>query len=622
MEYVKVFFPQYKVEISIDKGTKILEAIHKANIGIRSICGGKGLCGKCKVIISRGRVKHEVKDKELISSEDISKGYVLACLAKIVEDIEVLIPPESIIGKAKLLIDVNLPKFSIEPYIHKIQIKMKKIEDLNQLFRRYLMDNELQKKIIDEIEIGKEITLIVDSYTSRVLDYSFRDFKHEIYGLAIDIGTTKIVASLINTFTSEILVTESKFNKQLIYGEDLISRISYALEKENGLRELQHAIIQTINEIIDDICKKLGINHNNIYIVSTAGNTVMTYTFIGLDPSPLIKSFKERVNVSRKPYIINSKDLGLKVNDNAIVYVLPCVGRFLGGDVIGDIITSEMNFSSKPTLLIDIGTNTEVVIGCKDWMLGTTAPAGPAFEGWGLKCGVRAIEGAIESMDIEPETLEPQYKVIGDSKPIGICGSGYIDLLAELFKHGIIDPMGKFKSNLKSSRIKMGYDGYEYIVAFQNETATNREIVITEKDIYNLIDAKSSVCAAISILLKKMMLNVYDIDKVYICGAFGKYLNINNAIVIGMIPEFVKAEIIFIGNGSLGGAYLSIASKKHREEAERIAKITASIELMLDPDFMEEYQAGFILPGRKDLFPTWWEISRKIIKNKFLNPEM
>ncbi|MEM0084493.1 MAG: ASKHA domain-containing protein [Candidatus Methanomethylicia archaeon] len=611
MENVEVSFPQYKLKTTIHKNSTILEALRKVGIGIRSICGGKGLCGKCKVRVIKGKVKHEVKDKELISPKEVSEGYVLACLAKVLEDVEVLIPPESVIGKAKLLTDVNLPKTAINPYVNRICIKVRDIRKLQEEFKKYSMSDEIRRRIY-ELEPGEELSIIVDFYNSKILDLSLKELNGGIYGLAVDIGTTKIVASLIEISTGKILATESKFNRQLIYGEDLISRISYTIERSGGLKELQQAIVQTINELINNLCSETRIDPKNIYELTAAGNTVMTYTFIGLDPTPLIRSFKEHVNVERKPYILNPKDLGLNLRENATIYVLPCMGRFLGGDVVGDIITSELSFSEKPTLLIDIGTNTEVVIGCKDWILGTTAPAGPAFEGWGLKCGVRAIEGAIESVEIDPQTLNSKYTVIGNVKPIGICGSGYIDVVAELFRHNIIDPIGKFRRDIKSPNIRSGLDGYEYVIAPSNETLTGRDIVITEKDIYNLIDAKSSVCAAISILLKKMMLKVYDVDKVYICGAFGRYLDINNAMAIGMIPEFTKAEVIFIGNGSLGGAYLSMISKKHRDEAERIAKITASIELMLDPDFMDEYQAGFILPGKRELFPTWWEMSRKI----------
>jgi len=612
--YARISIPQYNIEFHVKKGSTILEALRDKGVGIRSVCGGKGFCGKCKVIVTKGRVEHRIRDKEVISVEELSKGYVLACQAKIIEDIEIIIPQESVMGKAKLLSDFISESVEVKPYTQKIIISKGEIHELKNILSEYKAtwkDEYNYEELIDRV-LEDNITLIVNSYLKEIVKIDITRRIEKFYGLAVDVGTTKIVASIIDMINGSILATESEFNKQLIYGEDLMSRISYAMEIKNGLKELQIAVVDTINELLKRLCGKLGIDASEICEVVIAGNTVMTYTAIGLDPSPLVKSFKERVNIPRNPYTLHAKNLGLKLNDNTPIYVLPCAGRFFGGDVIGDIITSKLSFQEQPSLLIDIGTNTEVVIGCRDWILGTTAPAGPAFEGWGLKCGVRAIEGAIESVKIDPETLKAHYNTIGRAKPIGICGSGYIDLLAELFINGIIDTLGKFRRDLNSQYIRLGADGYEYVIASKDETSTGRDIVITEKDIYNLIDAKSSVCAAISILLKKMIMNVNDIRKVYVCGAFGKYLNVNNAIAIGMIPEFTNAEVIYIGNGSLGGAYLSLISRDYREEAERVAKIVAIIELLLDPDFMDEYQAGFVLPGKRELFPTWWEASRKI----------
>ena len=612
--YARISIPQYNIEFNAKKGSTILEALRNEGIGIRSVCGGKGFCGKCKVIVTKGRVEHRVRDKEAISVEELSKGYILACQAKIIEDIEIIIPPESIMGKAKLLSDFISGSVEVKPYTQRIIIDKGKIHELKSILSEYKATwsegwnyEELMDKALED-----GITLIVNSYLKEIIKIDVKREIEKFYGLAVDVGTTKVVASIIDMVNGSILATESEFNKQLVYGEDLMSRISYAMEMKDGLKELQRAVVDTINELIKRLCGKLGINASEICEVAIAGNTVMTYTTIGLDPSPLVKSFKERVNIPRNPYTLHAKNLGLELDDNTPIYVLPCAGRFFGGDVIGDIITSRLSFQEQPSILIDVGTNTEVVIGCRDWILGTTAPAGPAFEGWGLKCGVRAIEGAIESVKIDPETLKAHYNTIGGAKPIGICGSGYIDLLAELFINGIIDTLGKFRRDIDSQYIRLGTDGYEYVVASKSETSTRRDIIITEKDIYNLIDAKSSVCAAISILLKKMLMNVNDVRRVYICGAFGKYLNVNNAIAIGMIPEFTNAEIIYIGNGSLGGSYLSLISKDYRGEAERISKIAAIIELLLDPDFMDEYQAGFVLPGKRELFPTWWEASRKI----------
>lgn len=599
-----VVFPQYNTNVKVSKGTTILEAAQKIGIEIRSVCGGRGFCGKCKVIV-KGEVEHRIVDKSLISDEELSKGYVLACLAKVVNNVEVFVPLETQFRKAKFLTQVLLPSFSLQPML--LIATISDYMDFVKFTTFYKFSEELQKKIETLLDLQKKVKVIVNPIHREIVDVKTIDSFH---GIAVDIGTTKIVVALIDIMHGKIIDVLSELNKQIMYGEDLVSRISYAIDK-NGLKELQKSVIDTVNSLIHELCKKHGINNDELYQVSVAGNTVMTYLFIGLNPYPLIRSFKIPVKVDPKPYILKASELNLNVNKNAIVYVLPCAGRFLGGDVIGDIITAGIHLNDEPSLLIDIGTNTEVVIGCRHWLISTTAPAGPAFEGWGLKCGVRAVEGAIESVKIDPYTLKADYKVIGSTKPIGICGSGYIDLVAQLFINGVIDRQGKFYK-IDSPYIRKGDEGYEYIVVFSDETATRRDIVVTEKDIYNIIDAKSSVCAAVSILLKRMYLDIHKITRVYICGGFGRHINIDSAIAIGMIPEFPKAEIMYIGNGSLGGAILTILSKNYMEYAEKIAKNTAVLELMLDPSFMEEYEAGFILPGKQELFPTWWRKSLDI----------
>ncbi|MEM2200675.1 MAG: ASKHA domain-containing protein [Ignisphaera sp.] len=602
---VRVSFPQFNAVVEVDKGSTVLEVAQRVGIGIRSVCGGKGFCGKCKVLV-KGGIEHKLIDKTLIPEDELSKGYVLACLAKVVNDAEVFIPPESQFKKAKLLSQVNLPKITSEPILTKVEVS--DYIDLVKLSLFYKVSEYITEKAEENLNKFGKTYIVVNQLSNNVIDVSENGV---LYGVAVDIGTTKIVAALVNISSGDILAIESEFNKQMMYGEDIVSRISHALDR-NGLKELQRSVVETVNILIDRLCKKIGINSSNVYQISVAGNTAMTYLFVALDPYPLIRTFREPVKIDPKPLMLRASDLSLNANKNAIVYVLPCSGRFLGGDVVGDIITAELHTQSEPALLIDIGTNTEVVIGCKNWFIGTTAPAGPAFEGWGLKCGVRAIEGAIESIEIDPKTLRARYKVIGDVKPIGICGSGYIDAVSQLFINGVIDSRGKFYRDIESPHVRKGAEGYEYVVAYAEETATGRDIVVTEKDVYNIVDSKSSVCAAISILMKKMMIDVNKVKRVYICGAFGRYLNIDSAVAIGMIPEFKNAEIIYLGNGSLGGAILTLLSRTCMRNAENVARNIATIELMADPNFMEEYEVGFILPGKPELFPTWWRKSKEI----------
>ena len=615
VEKITITFQPYGRRITVPVGTTILDAAIKAGIEIRSVCGGKGACGKCKVIVRKGEVEFNYDPKEgLLTPEELSTGCMLACLTRCLTDCEVYVPPESRLEGQKIQVEALIPEVVPKPIIRKVYLSI--VPDVKKLPEaigdgEVIISNTVGLKLKTNMEIyDKGGTFILWKYGGKteVLDVEEGDTRDRAYGLAIDIGTTKIVTYLVDLNTGEILGLESDYNAQLIYGEDVISRVSYALERTDGLNIVRKAAVDTINNLINRLTERFKVKPEEIYDVCAAGNTVMTYLFVGKDPTPLLKT---GIEVPRESYLLNAYEIGMNVNKQAKVYCLPCAGRFLGGDVIADVLASGIYRSPEAALLIDIGTNAEVILGGEGWLLATTGPAGPAFEGWGIRYGMRAVEGAIERVKIDPKTLRAKYSVIGGGKPRGICGSGLIDLIAEMFRLKIIDTLGKINKSLNSPLIREGPDGYEYIVVPKDETAIGRDIVITEKDIANLIDSKSSVCAAISVLLKKMRFSVYDITRVYICGAFGRYLDINSAMAIGLIPEFPNAKIKYIGNGSIAGAYLTLISDKCREKAEFIAKFIAYYDLMKDADFMDEYLAGFVLPGKKELFPTWWEASRR-----------
>lgn len=599
---INIIFQPYGRKISVEKNINLLEIARLAGIGIRSVCGGKGICGKCKIVIKKGNVDFKYGGEEIFLTEDeILKGYVLACLSYPLEDCEIFIPLESRIEGQKLQIETKIPTI-----IPNISIKKK-------YFPPERMDYALRLANLSNIpnQYPYGITLITRDYgiEKGVINIENGDTSNRFLGLAIDIGTTKVVAYLVDMKTGNIIGKASDFNKQLIYGEDVISRIGYTLKGVDKKYEIQKAIVETINDLIIKLLKNTNFSINDIYDVCIAGNTVMTYLFAGIDAYPLLEPGSK---IIKEPIILESPSIGLKVNSISEIYCLPCSSRFLGGDVIGDILTSGMFKFEEPAILIDIGTNVEVVLGCKDWFISTTAAAGPAFEGWGVSFGVRAIEGAIDSVKINPENFKANYTTIGNTKPKGICGSGFIDLLAEMFRNGIMDSGGKINYSIKTPYIRYGERGYEYIVVPSEETAIGKDIVISEKDIANLLDGKAAACASMSIILKKMRLTVNDINKVYVCGAFGNYIDLNNAMAIGLIPEFPNAQIEYLGNGSIGGAYLTLMSIDYRKEAERVSKLLSYIDLMKDIDFIEEYTAAFCFPGKEDLFPSkWWKKQRK-----------
>jgi uncharacterized 2Fe-2S/4Fe-4S cluster protein (DUF4445 family) len=595
---IEIVFQPYGKRISIEKNINLLEAARIAGIGIRSVCGGRGTCGKCKVIVKKGNVDFKSIGEEFLTEDEALKGYVLACLSYPLEDCEIFVPVESRIEGQKLQFEAKIPKITPITSIKKEYFPLEKIDYALKLAN-------LNKEKASLYSNG--ITLTIRDYGKKkgVINIENGDTSNKFLGLAIDIGTTKVVAYLVDMKTGNIINRASDFNKQLVYGEDVVSRIGYTYKKAEKKYEMQKAVIDTINDLIFKLLKNTNFSINDIYDVCVAGNTVMTYLFAGIDAFPLLEPGSK---ISKEPIILDSSFIGLKVNSLSEVYCLPCSSRLLGGDVIGDILTSGMFKFDEPALLIDIGTNVEVVLGCKDWFISTTAAAGPAFEGWGVSFGIRAIEGAIDSIKINPKNFKAEYTTIGNTKPKGICGSGFIDLLAEMFRNGIMDSGGKINYSIETPYIKYGERGYEYIVVPSEETAIGKDIVISEKDIANLLDGKAAACAAISIILKKMRLTVNDISRIYVCGAFGNYINLNNAMAIGLIPEFPNAKIEYLGNGSIGGAYLALMSIEYRKEAERIAKLLSYIDLMKDIDFIEEYTAAFSFPGKESLFPSkWWK---------------
>ncbi|MCX8191324.1 MAG: ASKHA domain-containing protein, partial [Nitrososphaerales archaeon] len=477
---ITITFQPFGRRFTAKKGDNLIEIAQRAGINIRNVCGGKGLCGKCKVIIKKGEIESRIsKEEKLLSDMEISQGYVLACQTRCLSDCEVLIPAESRVEGQKILSKAEIFKIEPKPFVFKEYLNpqslqhVKKVEDV--LHFKYpkgldISTDALQRLKEASVEWDKGLTLTIrraaDRYT--VVDVEIGDRSKKCYGVAIDIGTTKIVIYLVNLSTGDIVDVASDYNKQLMYGEDLVSRIGFTIDKEDGLINMQRAVIDTINELISRLVNKNQIEPHDIIDVCAAGNTIMTYLFAGMDARHLLSV---DAVVEKHPIKMSAEMLGMNVNPKALVYCLPCVSRFIGGDAVGDIIVSNVHESQETSLLIDIGTNVEVILGSQGWLLSTTAAAGPAFEGWGIKFGTRSIEGAIDHVKIDPKTLKASYTVIGSIKPKGICGSGLIDAMAEMFRAGILDVFGKIDSSVSSEYVRVGADGLEYIIAPSNETS-------------------------------------------------------------------------------------------------------------------------------------------------------
>jgi uncharacterized 2Fe-2S/4Fe-4S cluster protein (DUF4445 family) len=379
-------------------------------------------------------------------------------------------------------------------------------------------------------------------------------------------------------------------------------------QKEGGLDRLREVICSTINGIIRELLRTGGIEAEFVSHVVLAGNTTMTHLICGVDPkylmlSPYVPAFNAIPPVS-------ARDLGLEVGDHVLAYVAPCVASYVGGDVVAGVLASGIFQRDEIALFMDIGTNGEIVIGNKDWLTCTSCSAGPAFEGGGIRFGMRAGAGAIEQVSIDPSTYKPMILTIGRTKPAGICGSGLIDAAAEFFETGIIDRNGRIRRDLATNRVREGEVGWEYVLAWAEETQIGRDIALTEADLDNLIRAKAAVYAGCRTLLGSVGLTFGDVDKVIIAGGFGRYLNVERAQTIGLLPDVPPEKFVFIGNGSLLGARLMTFSRELLKEAGQIARSMTNIELSSNPAFMDEFMAALFIPHTDDRqFPRVMELA-------------
>lgn len=573
------FLPSGK-RVEVEKGKTILSAAQEVGEGIRSLCGGKGSCGKCLIVVRKGKV--EVLSEEAHEKFVKEEGYYLACQTAVVDDVEVFIPPESRLEKQQILSEFFISESGFNPLV--------RVEFCENAFLPEIISKRNYKLACD-VE-GEEGNLTLVLRDNEVIDVI--EGESDAYGLAVDVGTTTLVAALVSLKDGRVVNIASDYNGQIIYGEEVLSRVEYTRSRRDGIKVLQKAVVESINRLIEKLLEGYT-SSNRIYDVVAAGNTLMTHFLLGKDVEYLFSS--PDVKVDRRGYSVKAVEIGLKVNKNAELYCLPPVGRFVGGDIVGDIIASKIVDSATISLMVDLGTNGEIVIGSEGWAMATSVASGPAFEGYEIKHGSRAVEGAIDHVKIEGGRVT--YSVIGNVKPRSICGSGLIDLLAELFKNGIVDAQGTLRDH---PRVTETEDGREFIIADSSESATEKPITITEKDIETLIKSKAAVCAGIAVLTRKAGLKVEEIDDFYIAGAFGYYINFKNAVTIGLFPE-MKARVHQIGNGSLAGAYLVLTSMRKRMLADTIASIFAYFDLSTDADFIDEYRAALMLPGKPELFP-------------------
>lgn len=615
MKKFDIDFLPYNIKVKVNKGETVLDAARRANIPIESICGGKGTCGKCKIKILTKRGFSEIteKENELLLEDELADGVRLACLTKVYGNVKLEVNKESIIekfvkDKAKTkkqievlpivsfyMLDVPPPSLSDtmsdferikEALEKKFNISVKKIDPLCFKYSPLVLRKENWK-----------VNVVVWNDTE-ILDIRPKD-KKEIYGVAIDIGTTTIGAYILSLKDGHCVSSGSILNPQIKFGEDIMSRIGYITEhKEKGLRLLNRILIESLNSLIKKLSREAKILKKDIFEVTIVGNTVMHHIFLNVNPkglgvSPFVPFLSSSVT-------IKARNLGIKINPSGYVFLLPVKGGFVGGDCIGGVLALKPYLKDEIYLIIDIGTNGEIVVGNKKRLLCASCATGPALEGAHVKYGMRADIGAIERVFIDPDTKEVKYKVIGNTKPKGICGSGVIDAVSELFKSGIIENSGRFRKHINTKRLKVNSKTVEFVIAWSEETATGKDISITQEDIRNVQYAKASIYAGAKILLKK--LGIEKPSKVMLAGAFGNYIDIENACILGMFPFSRLTDVIAVGNAAGEGAIFALLNKNERKEAELIAKKIEYVELTLCKEFQKEFLDALYIPHRIDLF--------------------
>jgi uncharacterized 2Fe-2S/4Fe-4S cluster protein (DUF4445 family) len=606
-------------KVRVKGGTNILKAAKEAGVGIRSECGGKGVCGKCKVIIKSADAVSKVSsvEEKLLSKHEIKEGYRLSCQTRILKNVVVMVPPESRVETRKIELYGIEREVEINPLVRKVHVKLEKptLSDVKPDLERLLEAVEEQLEINGGLEFDfnvlKELSETLRSsnwdvtvvlWNNRLISVEPGDTTNEMFGVAVDIGTSKIVCHLVDLKSGKTIAVGSIENPQILHGEDVISRITYASNGVLNLNSLQRLVIEGINKILGEACQNAGIDPNRVYEAVVVGNTAMHHLFLGIQPkylalSPYTPAVKRSISIAARNLNVDN------MNTNGVVTTLPIIAGFVGADAVADILATGIHESEDNALLVDIGTNTEIIVGNKEDMICCSCASGPAFEGVHIKDGMKAISGAIERVRITPN-LEVEYETIGGEKPRGLCGSAVIDAVAEMFKHGIIDNHGKFNPNVATPRLKRN-EGLEFIIAWQYETATGKEITITQKDIRELQLAKAAIYTGCSILLKRKKLEEKDVGTLFMAGAFGNYINPVNAKVIGLIPDVPAEKIKFVGNTAVSGAKMALISEETRQAAESLIKIIRYHELAADPDFNSEFINAISIPNSViDRFPS------------------
>ena len=625
------------VEHDANAGDNLLEIAREANVAIDAPCSGNASCGKCRVRLVSGCL--DSKKTIHIREEEYEQGWRLACISRVAGDAVVMVPDIASAYKGRMKIadlsspeelamffrarqEVEMTGITLHNNLDILELQMEEPslddtlpdnERLTRALMKYFNTNyvKIPYRVMAKLpgvlrENHFNVKCVVRTLAGSLFVYDIfgMDEDVRVTGLAIDIGTTTVSAVLLDMESGEILAKASAGNGQIRFGADVINRI-IEQTKPGGIKKLQDAVIaDTINPMIRRMCGAARVPCDQIYRVCVASNTTMNHLFAGIYADPI--RMEPYIPAFYKTNSLFASDLGIEVNKDAHIIVAPNIGSYVGGDITAGTLVSLLWNRPEFSLFVDLGTNGELVFGNCDFMMSCACSAGPAFEGGDLSCGMRATDGAIEAVTIDPDSMEPAYTVVGGpgTKPVGLCGSGIIDLISGLFLAGVINPKGKFIREGKRIR----HDEYgtgSYVVVFEEEAGSVKDVEITEVDIDNFIRAKGAIFSAIRTMLGSLDFDVQMIDDVYVAGGIGSGINMANAVRIGMFPDLPLEKFHYIGNSSLTGAYLMLLSTAAEKKTYELASNMTYIELSAVPGYMDEFVGACFLPHTDAaLFPS------------------
>ncbi len=653
----------------VDEGTSVRAAARELGVEIESICAENATCGKCMVLVEEGRFeKYNIDSKrehlspvgreehtylmrrpKLLKDKGWEIGQVrLSCQCKVMGDVLINVPEESRGNKQIVRKSARERAIEIEPSVRKYYVALtppnleRPIADWERLAKGLETSIGLVRR--GEENLPRWFELTIDYQCLRSLSSTLRDAKWNVtvsvwqdkevievqpgyvedsYGAAVDIGSTTVALYLCNLRTGELLAAESEMNPQIVYGEDVMSRIQYAIEHRDGLEKLHKAVITTLNKLLKQAAQTAQIKTEEILEMVLVGNSTMHHLLLNLHPkdlglAPFVPAIHRSMNVK-------VRELGLQINPSGNIHVLPTIASFVGADTSAMILAEEPHKQDENWLLIDVGTNAELILGNRRRLVCTSTPTGPALEGAHVEYGMRAAPGAIERVQIDETTLEPKYKVIGvegwntehaefKGHVKGICGSAIIDSVAELFRAGIVDSRGKFKKDLSSNRIREGEKGWEYVIAWAEETSIGRDIPMTQQDVRQIQLAKAALFTAARTLLKRSGLQ--SPDKIILAGGFGSYIDKEKAMLIGLIPDCALENVYAVGNAAGDGARIALLNVEKRNEIDSVTRKVERFELPTDPEFQNQFMLATSFPHMSEPF----EHIAHLIPNRVADP--